>query len=279
METYNTSTAAEAQEQMTMDAKAARRDEVLAKAHAAYCECQQCIDPAMCPLEMFGMLLSDNAYHEAGHIAVTAFVSPPKATFFSYGTIIISQAEPHPYVILTGPTGSAEFCMSSRRLLWEQGFQAMVCDLAGCCAQHRSRGLLFAHSDWSDYGDYPCEPRCDHDPDTPSCPADMMSVRRVADLLANKTWPNMRIIYKAIELTEEILEIPEVWCCVENVADMFLEYGSLDSSRVKPLYEPICGLAWRLPKWRRRFSAMLREMPFLATAATGDERESRENAA
>ena len=86
--------------------------------------------------------------------------------------------------------------------------------------------------------------------------SDLFRSAQIADIVARRGYPARRVLDHAEKLTYDMLSIPDVWACVERVAGLLLEHGTIEdpATLVEAEFSDLLGLAFKLPKWRRRLS-------------------------
>jgi hypothetical protein len=90
---------------------------------------------------------------------------------------------------------------------------------------------------------------------------DLFRALRIADIMARPGIPAYRVLSLAAKWTEEMLALPDVWRCVETLADMLLERGVIeDIDEIMAVCKPILGAGLILPKWRRRLGVTKAEL-------------------
>jgi len=197
------------------------------------------------------------AYHEVGHLAVTAFLEDDfdQTTCVS----IVPSGDRQGAVVgghLWTPERVAEL---PPELRWWRAWRRMMVALGGWCAERRAahqpvdRGAVRAelHSMEGDPLVWDC------DKGAPLSFTDFGRAWRLADLLAAGGWPRERRLAQGAAWTAEVLAVPEVWTVVEAAATELMGCGTIeDQVKLHDLFAPVLGLFlqpghWR--KWRPRF--------------------------
>jgi hypothetical protein len=84
---------------------------------------------------------------------------------------------------------------------------------------------------------------------------DLFRALRVAEIMARPGMPARRVLALAEKWTVEMLALPDVWECVETLAGVLLERGTIeDPAEIMAACEPILDMGLTLPKWRRRLT-------------------------
>ena len=181
--------------------------------------------------------LASTAYHEAGHAAVNAFLDvygPSHFVRISVNDAVIS----HSFIFLPILNRS-------------EAKRTIMFYLAGHAAQ--------VHSGYSlDLEDI--EFLIEYDFYTAYLPeeewrqiTDEGRALTIAEYLSNKSWTPRRILLLLYKWTHEVLDIPDVWNVVDNIAQRLITKGEItDTDEYMELVDPVLW-SWRqYPIWRRR---------------------------
>ena len=216
------------------------------------------------PPAWYAEMLRCNAYHEAGHVAVSAFFDSVEPIVLD--VTIIPEGENAGVVNTSGRYRlvCAAPSVAAGPFEWGEELRLMVDAIAGDAARAKAGGERLDFWAWREndgnqeleglIGTQPIEWRRDM--------SDEEKVWSCAERMANSVWSPYRIARRAHSLALELLDIPEVWACVCAVAEQLLMKGELGHHELRTLCAPARGLVGRLPKWRRRFTAFVRTNQF-----------------
>ena len=82
--------------------------------------------------------------------------------------------------------------------------------------------------------------------------SDLYKVVELARLVERRFHPERRQVGAWVKLTVELMDIEKVWNCVDAFARHLLKVDRVERAQLDDWFRPILGLAFELPKWRRR---------------------------
>jgi len=182
------------------------------------------------------------AYHEAAHVVARAF------TGLQWGNIVRVSILPTAANLgretVRGPHAEHRFIHYEKAEQQSCGRSLLLQVLAGRGADKRNS----AEDDWFEIIDFNAG-------DIDEVGNDLHTAHAFAETMSYPGMPADRILAMAGRWTSEMLELPEVWATVENLAGILLERRVIEDSE---LLESVCGgilnRAWKLPKWKRRLT-------------------------
>ena len=186
-------------------------------------------------------MMRRTAYHEAGHIAAHMFVGS-EPTHVELVTILSDGASAgfariinYGMIYLETPLEPMKR-VNGRRLLLGilagRGAEALV-----TVPEKRTDILDEDSEEWEKEG------------------TDLFDAKRVADMMARPGMSATRVLAQAEKWTIEMLALPDVRKCIEELANRLLEHGTIDD--LDEIMDACAGIfnAWeKLPKWRRRLA-------------------------
>jgi hypothetical protein len=125
-----------------------------------------------------------------------------------------------------------------------------ICSLAGPVAETKFVGEEF---DLAEAADQICimeDETGESEIDAPG--SDLYKVVELARLVERRFHPERRQVGAWVKLTVELMDIEKVWNCVDAFARHLLKVDRVERAQLDDWFRPILGLAFELPKWRRR---------------------------
>lgn len=184
----------------------------------------------------------ETAYHEAAHVVARAF------TGLQWRDIVRVSLLPNAANLgretVRGPHVEHLFINYEKPEQQSWGRSLLLQILAGRGADKRNAD----GDDWFEIID-------DESIDNDTKGTDLYIANAIATTMSYPGMPPHRILAMAGRWTGEMLELPDVWATVENLAAILLERRVIEDSEV---LESACGgilnRAWKLPKWKRRLA-------------------------
>ena len=89
---------------------------------------------------------------------------------------------------------------------------------------------------------------------------DIWRANRIARIMARRSWHMWRVLDRAARWTSEMLHVPAVWACVETIAGLLLERGTIEDrdGLLRIMLEVPHAVS--LPKWRHRLFPSAKEV-------------------
>ena len=85
--------------------------------------------------------------------------------------------------------------------------------------------------------------------------SDLFRSLRIAEIMAQPKRPANLLLSLAEKWTHEMLELTEVWRCVETLANLLLEQGTIENpEKINATGQKIMFMGLNLPKWRNRLA-------------------------
>jgi hypothetical protein len=217
---------------------------MLSAVEAAHLAAWEPIGGEKTSLAFIRKIIRRTAYHEAAHTAARMFTGHeaahvvmvsilPDAATDTLGRERMERAISEPY-LASYPDQIKQAC----------GRCLLLGMLAGRAAEARlddSRDRFADEVTWRE-----CESWEDEG-------TDFFRAARIAEIMARPGVPAHRVLRLAASWTVEMLDVPEVWETVEQLASVLIVRGEIaDPDELFGACEAIRNMAFRLPKWRRR---------------------------
>jgi hypothetical protein len=173
-------------------------------------------------------------YHEAGHAAAVAFYGPPEWTERMRIRIRLTPGRRIAGNVRWG-TNAAPPVLSG-----------VVC-MAGTIAEMKANDFLHGGPDflaWYYFSPDKNWKRKDCDFHAALCAA--QTIQDGQETLAE-------VIATLQRWTAELLDLPDVWACVESCARRLAAAGGMNAADMNKTFAPILGMGRTLPRWEARF--------------------------
>jgi hypothetical protein len=173
------------------------------------------------------------SYHEAGHLAAMAFTNP----YFSEPPLVtIIGAEDADWAgkVVGGPK---KFLLED---LQRSGMKHLIVLLAGRGAEARVDAK---------YSPRILEKNALREA-IQTKDGDIFCAWEMAEIMARSGLPARRVLAQAEKMTVDMLKMPDVWRCVETLAEKVLERGTLDDAdEIRAVCSDITNSWTRWPQW------------------------------
>jgi hypothetical protein len=190
------------------------------------------------------------AYHEAGHVAARMFTGLDSGHIIHVSIIPEGEMDGHE----RSERNTAEFALDA----YPPPLMRTVgrCLLLGMLAGRGAEARVAVPEDREDILDEGALFEQGEEEGT-----DLFRALRIADIMAGPRMPARRILEQAAKWTDEMLALPDVWRCVETLAGMLLERGTIeDADEIMAVCDGILYASLKLPKWKRRLSVTKAEV-------------------
>jgi len=190
--------------------------------------------------------MRETAYHEAGHVAARAFTGLELSHVISVS--IIPEPDSSGRVSARAPVTEMLLGCYPPTLAWHQGHMLLLEILAGRGVQARMDGV---DPSWIVDGT---------DEEDEEEGQDIWRANRIARIMARRSWHMWRVLDRAARWTSEMLHVPAVWACVETIAGLLLERGTIEDrdGLLRIMLEVPHAVS--LPKWRHRLFPSAKEV-------------------
>jgi hypothetical protein len=192
--------------------------------------------------------LREVAFHEAGHVVGRMFTNLAGANIVQVSVIpdqttlgrvsMTMNFEERFFPIYPQPT---KRCIGISLLLWLLAGRGAELRVRGCDADE----LLDEDHMWEEQLEDG---------------TDISRVVAIAAAMERKRNPADRILEKAAKLTNEMLDLPEVWNAIDRLANVLIDRAVLeDMEEVEGICGCAVGLSLKIPRWRRRLNMTAKE--------------------
>lgn len=134
-------------------------------------------------------------------------------------------------------------------------YRESVCALAGPVAEAKYSRTVFDFSEAAEDEVFANDGSIVASQDAPG--TDIHTVKTFAEAMHRRSPLVSRLIRKWTTFTIELIEIPKVWNCIEELAEILLRQGTVRAGRrLNAIVESIFDSANKLPKWSQRDDAL-----------------------